>query len=217
LGIDQYILDNWSSGHNFQLTVLIIVISVYYIICGIFSRCKPLSLKELFRPDAEDYDHYNKYSGIIYVPMGIAGIICVLFMLAARGEYNGVIIGAIISIIGFGAFGKPILSSVILISGAMLAAAASMFITGVPINDRSFLVAALFATCLAPIATRFGWKWGLAAGFLHLSLSIHVAIFQGGMNLYNNGFAGGVAAMILIPIIKFFAEEKAKRNPDEQN
>jgi len=31
------------------------------------------------------------------------------------------------------------------------------------------------------------------------------------MNLYNNGFAGGVAAMILVPIIKFFAEEKAKK------
>ena len=211
LGVTQYIIDNWSSGYNFELAAFSVVMSVYYIICGLLSRAKPLSFKELLRIDAEDYDYYKKYSGMTYVSMGILGLICVLFIFVIRGEYNGIVIGGLISTIGFGAFGKPIISSVILMSGAVMAAGASMLLTGTPINHRSFLVATLFATCLAPIATRFGWKWGLAAGFLHLSLSIHVAIFHGGMNLYNNGFAGGVAAMILVPIMKFVAEERAKR------
>jgi len=211
LGIRQYIIDNWSSGYNFELATFSIVMSVFYIICGLLSRAKPLSFKELLRIDAEDYDYYKKYSGMTYVSMGILGLICVLFMFVIRGEYNGIVIGGLISTIGFGAFGKPIISSVILMSGAVMAAGASMLLTGMPINSRGFLVATLFATCLAPIATRFGWKWGLVAGFLHLSLSIHVAIFHGGMNLYNNGFAGGLAAMILVPIMKFVAEERAKR------
>ena len=211
LGINQYIVDNWSSGYNFELATFSIVMSVYYIICGVLSRAKRLTVKELLRIDAEDYDYYKKYSNVTYVSMGILGLICVLFMFIIRGDYNGIVIGGLISTIGFGAFGKPIISSIILMSGAMMAAGASALLTGAPINHRSFLVATLFATCLAPMATRFGWKWGLVAGFVHLSLSIHVAIFHGGMNLYNNGFAGGVAAMILVPIVKFFAEEKAKK------
>jgi len=211
LGIDQDIINNWSSGYNLELATFSIVMSVYYIICGVLSRCKSLSFRELLRIDAEDYDYYKKYSGMTYVSMGILGLICVLFMFAIRGEYNGVVIGGLISTIGFGAFGKPIISSVILMSGAVMAAGASALLTGAPVNHRSFLVATLFATCLAPIATRFGWKWGLVAGFLHLSLSINVALFHGGMNLYNNGFAGGVAAMILVPIMKFVAEERAKK------
>jgi len=212
LGITQEILDNWSSGNNLQLAIFSIVMSVFYVIVGVLSRAKKLPLKELIRIDAEDYDYYKKYSCTTYTSMGILGLICVVFMFVVRGEYNGIVLGALISTIGFGAFGKPIISSVVLIAGAMMAAGAStLLIDDRLFNDRAFLVAALFATCLAPFATRFGWKWGLVAGFTHLSLSIHVAIFHGGMNLYNNGFAGGVAAMILVPIIKFFAEEKAKK------
>jgi len=211
LGVDQGVFSTWSSGYNLQLATFSIVMSVYYVVCGLLSRTNPLSFKELLRIDAEDYDYYKKYAGMTYVSMGILGLICVLFMFAIRGEYNGIVIGGLISTIGFGAFGKPIISSVILMSGAVMAAAASMLITGTPINHRSFLVATLFATCLAPIATRFGWKWGLVAGFVHLSLSVFVAPFHGGMNLYNNGFAGGVAAMILVPIMKFVAEERAKK------
>ena len=211
LGVTQEIIDNWSDGNNFALATFSTVLSVYYIIVGLLSRAKMLPLKELIRIDAEDYDYYKKYSCTTYVSMGILGLICVAIMFAVQGEYNGIVLGALVSTIAFGAFGKPIISSVVLIAGAMLAAGAGTLLTDRAINDRSFLVAALFATCLAPIATRFGWKWGLVAGFAHLSLSINVAIFHGGMNLYNNGFAGGVAAMILVPIIKFFAEEKAKK------
>jgi hypothetical protein len=210
-GIRQYIIDNWSSGYNVELAIFSIVMSVYYIVCGLLSRARPLSLKELLFIDAEDYDHYKKYSCKTYVSMGVLGLICVAFMFVVRGDYNGVVIGGLISTIGFAAFGKPIVSSITLMGGAMLAAATRMLLTGTPINHRSFLVATLFATCLAPIATRFGWKWGLVAGFLHLSLSVQVAIFHGGMNLYNNGFAGGLAAMILVPIMKYVAEERAKK------
>ena len=70
------------------------------------------------------------------------------------------------------------------------------------------MLAVLFSTCLAPIAKRFGWKWGLLAGFVHLSLATNVGIFHGGMNLYNNGLAGGIVAFILLPIIRVFQRKK---------
>jgi len=180
-------------------------------LCGVFSRATQLRFLDLIRIDAEDYDYYKKYANTTYISMGLLGIICVVFMLVVRGEYSGPVVSGMISIIGFAAFGKPVISSLIIMAGAMMAASASWLMTGTPANHRGFLLAAFFSTCLAPIATRFGWKWGLVAGFVHLALATNVAIFHGGMNLYNNGFAGGLTAMILVPIIKFFAEEQAKK------
>ena len=63
-------------------------------------------------------------------------------------------------------------------------------------------LASLFATTLAPIAGRFGWHWGLVAGFLHSSAALTVGPVHAGLNLYNNGFAAGIVAAVLVPVIR---------------
>jgi hypothetical protein len=72
-----------------------------------------------------------------------------------------------------------------------------------PLNahDPSLILAALFATTLAPIAGRFGWYWGIAAGLVHSSVALNVGYLHAGLNLYNNGFAAGIVAAVLVPII----------------
>jgi hypothetical protein len=67
--------------------------------------------------------------------------------------------------------------------------------------DPSALLAALFGTTLAPIAGRFGWRWGIVAGFVHSSVAQAVGSAHGGLVLYNNGFAAGLVAAILVPVI----------------
>ncbi|MGD9922920.1 MAG: DUF1576 domain-containing protein, partial [Pseudorhodoplanes sp.] len=67
--------------------------------------------------------------------------------------------------------------------------------------DPSGLLAALFGTTLAPIAGRFGWHWGIVAGFLHSSAARSVGSVHGGLNLYNNGFAAGIVAAVLAAVI----------------
>ena len=211
LGVDQSILPYWSSGHNFELSVFLLVMSLYYIICGALTNDHALSLKELISLDADDYDYFKKYSEKAYISMGLLGLGCYTLMLVTGAEYSGPVLGGAVSVIGFGAFGKSLVSSAIIASGAMMAAVVSSLFTPLYFNHRGFMLAVLFSTCLAPIAKRFGWKWGLLAGFVHLSLATNVGIFHGGMNLYNNGFAGGLTAMTLIPIIHFFEEQSAKR------
>jgi hypothetical protein len=76
----------------------------------------------------------------------------------------------------------------------------------------SLLLAALFGTTLAPIAGRFGWHWGIVAGVLHASAAQTVGPLHAGLNLYNNGFAAGIVATILVPII--FAVRKARGKED---
>jgi len=49
---------------------------------------------------------------------------------------------------------------------------------------------------------------GLLAGFLHSSVALNVGIVYGGMNLYNNGFAGGLVAGFLLPILDAFVKRR---------
>src|SRR5699024_2098469 len=70
------------------------------------------------------------------------------------------------------------------------------------INSAGILLAALFGTTLAPISGTFGWGAGILVGILHVSIVSNTAYIHGGINLYNNGFAGGIVAAIIVPIIQ---------------
>jgi len=212
LGVNYYLLYIWSSGYDWELTIFLIILSLYFIGCGVLGKAEEVSVVDLVRIDADDNDYFKKYQEKSYIAMGILGVASLLFMIAVGGEYSGPVMGAIVSVVGFGAFGKALNNAAALVSGAMLAAFMSSLITDMPFNHRRFLLAALFSTCLSPLAKRFGLKWGLVAGFVHLALSTNVGIFHGGMNLYNNGFAGGLTAMVLLPIMKFFEEQKEKKS-----
>ena len=43
---------------------------------------------------------------------------------------------------------------------------------------------------------------GVAAGFIHLVVVHNVGIIHGGLNLYNNGFAGGLVATAIVAIYR---------------
>ena len=75
-----------------------------------------------------------------------------------------------------------------------------------------------FLSTLAPIAGRFGWHWGVVAGFIHSSAALTVGPLHAGLNLYNNGFAAGIVASVLVPVIiaiqsRTKAGDEAKAQP----
>ena len=70
------------------------------------------------------------------------------------------------------------------------------------------IIAILFSAALAPIAGRYKIIPGVIAGMLHVAIVPLCAVFQGGIDLYNNGFAAGFAACIIIAIIEAFKEEE---------
>ena len=72
------------------------------------------------------------------------------------------------------------------------------------------MLALLLSTTLAPIAGEFGFLAGILAGFLHSSVALNVGIVYGGMNLYNNGFAGGIVAIFLVPVIQSIRDRRAR-------
>ena len=119
--------------------------------------------------------------------MGVSGAIGMAYILVVGGELNGPVIGAIFTIVGFAAFGKHPRNIVPIMAGVFLGSLAKPWNA----DDPSILLAALFGTALAPIAGRFGWHWGVVAGFIHSSAALSVGPVHAGLNLYNNGFAAG--------------------------
>jgi hypothetical protein len=125
--------------------------------------------------------------------MGLSGLITMGYVFAVGGDLNGPVIGAILSVVGFAAFGKHPANFIPVIIGVFLGSLAKPWGAA----DPSILLAALFGTNLAPIAGHFGWHWGVVAGFVHSSAALSVGVVHGGLNLYNNGFAAGIVAVDL--------------------
>jgi len=69
------------------------------------------------------------------------------------------------------------------------------------------ILAILFSSGLAPIAGAFGPVWGIIAGFLHVNVANYIGDLNQGLNLYNNGFAGGLVALFLLGVIGIFKRD----------
>jgi hypothetical protein len=135
--------------------------------------------------------------GATMVNMGLCGLLGLTYLLAIGADLNGPTIGGILTIVGFAAFGKHPLNIVPIMAGVFLGSLAKPW----NINDPAIVLATLFGTTLAPIAGQFGWLWGIVAGFLHSSAALTVGFNHAGLNLYNNGFAAGIVAAVMVPVI----------------
>ena len=122
------------------------------------------------------------------------------------GELNGPSIGGIMTIVGFGSTGKHIRNSLPIMLGVYCASLLQTW----NINEPGPLLALLFCTTLAPIAGEFGVIAGIVAGFIHSSVVMNVGSVYAGMNLYNNGFAGGIVATFMVPVVQSVRERRAR-------
>ena len=61
-----------------------------------------------------------------------------------------------------------------------------------------------FATGLCPFSGKFGFKYGVIAGFLSAVICASTSAMHGGFVLYNGGFTAGLTALILVPILEFY-------------
>ena len=136
--------------------------------------------------------------GATFFNMGLLGIISTLYMLLLGGELNGLVLGGIFCVVGFGAFGKNIKT----IFPPMIGATLMSLLTLPETQDTNILIAILFVTALSPIAGHYGVVAGIIAGALHLTLVVNISFLHGGINLYNNGFAAGLVAAILVPFLE---------------
>lgn len=200
----------WSSGHNAVFGVVLSVLFGGMIIFGVAVRGKGLfeSYKRIIRSYGIGGTDYLKDEGgaSTVFNMGINGLFATYFVLAVGGELNGPTICGIFTIVGFGATGKHLRNIAPVMVGVYLAS----FTKNWNIYDPSPMLALLFSTTLAPVAGEFGVAAGLVAGYLHSSVALNVGIVYGGMNLYNNGYAGGIVAVFMVPVIQSIMDRRAR-------
>lgn len=195
----------WNSGSNKILSILLIICCVYLIIIGIiYGKNKKSNLTNINKQTGRLIsDFYILFGETTYINMGILGILATCFVILIGGDLNGATICGIFTIIGFGSFGKNVKNTIPIVIGATLAAIFNIN----EITSPSLLLSILFSTTLAPICGKFGWKYGVLAGIIHVNIVTNIGYLHGGLNLYNNGLAGGFVAMILIPLITTFKKE----------
>lgn len=190
----------WSTGNNLFFSIFLYIIFIFLLVYGYILNGKSFkNLTRIFKHSGKLVsDYYLLYENAAYINMGILGIISTSYILLIGGDLNGPTISGILTIVGFGTFGKHLLNVVPIMIGASLTA----FLHIWELNSPSMLLAILFSTALAPIAGQYGWLMGILTGFLHVAVVMNTGYVHGGMNLYNNGFAAGFVALVLIPIIR---------------
>lgn len=190
----------WTSGNNRTLATFLIFLLILMILCGLYLDQQAFNkMPAILNSSGQVPTDFISLVGFgpTLVNMGLCGLIGLAYIFIVRTDINGPTIGGIFTIVGFGAFGKHPRNIVPIMIGVFIASL-SKFGNA---NNAGMVLAALFGTTLAPIAGRFGWYWGIVAGFVHSSAALSVGSVHAGLNLYNNGFAGGIVAAVLVPLI----------------
>ncbi len=199
----------WSSGRNRVFLCILGILFGSMILSGLIfgGREAVKGYFSLLAYSGRGIDYLKECGGpATVINMGVNGLFATLFVAAVKGDLNGPTIGGIFTIVGFSATGKHIRNIFPIMFGVFAASLTKEW----HINDPSPMLALLFSTTLAPIAGEFGVLAGLIAGYLHSSVALNVGIVYGGMNLYNNGFAGGIVAIFMVPVIQSIIDHRAK-------
>ncbi|WVU09929.1 DUF1576 domain-containing protein [Natranaerobius thermophilus JW/NM-WN-LF] len=206
IGNAKELVTYWGEGYNDIVFPFLMVYLGSMIILGLF----------LTRGKLKNYIEIHELSGALVtdtvthkglgsslINMGVVGFLGMSYVLLIGGELNGGALTGIFTIVGFGAFGKHIKNMLPLMLGAYL----SLYLFQWNPTEPGPVLGVLFATTLAPISGTLGPLLGMLAGFLHMSMVMNTGYLHGGLNLYNNGFAGGIVATMMIGVIKNYQND----------
>lgn len=138
--------------------------------------------------------------GTTLMNMGLMGLVSETYIIIVHADLNGPILGSIMTVFGFAAFGAHLRNFLPVMAGVCL----STLFTNYELHSPGMLIASLFVVGISPIAGQFGPIVGILAGMLHACIVSCTSVLYGGLNLYNNGFSAGWVAVIMIPLIESF-------------
>jgi len=212
MGIDIIPANYWSTGNNLFFAILLYSISLIMFLAELFSDLAAKKRNECIKRDLLNFvrlhthsgklstDFYHLHGKSVYLNMAVLCTFATTIVLVLGADLNGPTIAGILTMTGFGSFGKHIKNVAPVVVGAIASAYLNKWEPTAPSN----ILAILFSSGLAPIAGAFGPVWGFIAGFLHVNVAGYIGDINGGLNLYNNGFAASFVAMFLLPIISIF-------------
>lgn len=212
LGFDVEVIVRVNTSLTLHIFFLLFLygVSLYFLIVGCrFGMPKWREYQKILEQKGRAVTDFYRIVGsrLTYINVGIMGVILTTFVWILPVPLNGATTGAILSVMGFSAFGKHPKNTLPLILGAMI----FLYFSHQDFSPNTVLTL-IFVTGLAPIAGEFGFIFGLLAGSLHFGLVQYTAEWQAGINLYNNGFAGGFVAGVLSSLGDSLLRKNVKKN-----
>ncbi|MFO7850175.1 MAG: DUF1576 domain-containing protein [Spirochaetia bacterium] len=202
----------WNEEPYLGLVLLVPIISLLFIFLGVFLDGKKIlgNLRNLLGQTGRLPSDFIEMvsSGSALVNSGALGLAASTYLLIIGADFNGPTIGGMFTIMGFATFGKHLKNCWPVAVGVFTAT----LLFGKSLTAPGPVLALLFGTTLAPIAGEFGILMGFAAGFTHLLIVERSAAWHGGMDLYNNGFAGGLTATLFVAVIEWFNSSRKSWN-----
>lgn len=201
----------WAGGYDLTFALVLGISCLLLILCGLLICGIPIwaawaGYRMLLNTSGRAPSDYLRMFGPapVLINTGVNGLIGTAFILLGGGDLNGPTIGGILTIMGFSAFGKHARNIIPVMAGVFLGSALMHW----KLSDPAVQLACLFCTTLAPVSGYFGWPYGVLAGFLHSSVVLFTSTPVAGMNLYNNGFSGGMVAIVLYPLLIAIARHR---------
>lgn len=195
-----------SNDHNLFLYLFVAILALVLLIAGIILNPKSFKMiPDLYKRSGRLVSDYIRDYGVSIVMINQASLLTfeILICLIFKIELNGAIFGTILAVSGFAGAGLHLKNTSFVMLGAIL----MCLVTKTNITSTSIIIGILFSAGVAPIAGRYGIVDGIIAGMLHIAILPLCRSFQGGYDLYNNGFCAGFVACILIAIIEAFKKE----------
>ena len=203
----------WATEYNSTFAIILGILCAVFILTGLFGTGTPAwavwaGYRRLLSTTGRAPSDYLRMfgAGPVLVNTGVNGLIGMGYIFLVGGQLNGPTLGGIFTIMGFSAFGKHARNIIPVMAGIALGAYGMHYTPDYP----ALQLAGLFGTTLAPISGHFGWPYGVLAGFIHSALVLQTGGPVAGLNLYNNGFSGGLIAIVLYPTVTAIARH---RNP----
>lgn len=205
LGGEVQLGTGWLAGRDLAVLIYLFALCASLLLCGLYlNRWRLTGLKALMAMTgcAPDNDTAAVAGiGLTMVNMGVIGLLSLFYIRLIGGDLSGPVVGAVFTAIGFGASGVHPRSFLPVMAGIGLFACFGLYGP----TGHGVQIAAIFgAVALAPIAGEYGLIAGVAAGMLHYAMVTVTGGPTGGLNLYNNGFAAGVVAMVMVPLLSAF-------------
>jgi hypothetical protein len=203
VGLEVALASHWSEQHTHILNVYLLIYVVSMLTVGLYlTRGRPRIRSLLREAGTLPSDFVESHgAGTSLVNMGLVGLIGWCYILLAGGVFNGPTVGAVLTMVGFAAFGKHVANVLPVMAGVYIGGWLSVWQPG----QAGPLLAALFGTTLAPLSGRFGPLAGLLSGLIHLTMVMRTAPWHAGLNLYNNGLAGGLTATAIVGVIDWWS------------
>ncbi|MEX2442544.1 MAG: DUF1576 domain-containing protein [Alkalispirochaeta sp.] len=200
----------WNTDPTLELRLFIPLLSVVLIAAGVIRGGKSsiTDFREISRRTGRlpsDFMDMVSSEGAL-VNMGVLGLTSWLYVVVVGAPLNGPVLGGILTVVGFGAFGKHPRNCFPVVVGIF----AATLLFGADPAAPGPILALLFGTTLAPIAGSFGAVIGCVAGFLHFVIVMRSGGWHAGLALYNNGFAGGLTATLVASVMEWHHQSERR-------